>query len=380
MILPNDTPVFEQKKVKPDDNKFSFSLSRDYLSKKEQGVFKNHLFHLQLDKSIWEVFNSLFQVRVTDSVPFVLRVFEKGKICGAAIYIRCTRYGKSLFNNKLLAGAVNLVNVPFYLWIKFGCCMDVMSNPGFVSDFNRADEIYYAMSAYMSKTRLLTIVTDFHVNASVHPGASVLPALPHALLDLSYFHSTEDYINQYKNLKRKIRVFNNKGGDCSIIAGRLDNDLLSKMETCFESTTNQSLFYLPYQDLYKLVAKQTAETHLDKVYYFIATLNGELIGYQTAIQTGSHLNALHGAFDRNRKTTSHAYDMLFVKMVEFAIANNLEKIDFGATLNFTKAKMINSPRPISYFIMSRYSLVQSFFKLFLNWTKIQGTKLTQFMK
>ena len=96
------------------------------------------------------------------------------------------------------------------------------------------------------------------------------------------------------------------------------------------------MFYLPYQDLYLEAAVNTSETNIETVHYFIATLNGDFLGYQAAIQTGSNLNALHGAFNRNLKTTYHAYDILFVKMTKFAIENGLKTIDFGAVINLTK--------------------------------------------
>jgi hypothetical protein len=122
----------------------------------------------------------------------------------------------------------------------------------------------------------------------------------------------------------------------------------------------------------------TSRTKLDNVYYFIATLNGEFLGYQAAVKTGDKLNALHGAFNRNLKTTYHAYDILFIKMTEFAIENNLRTTDYGAVLNLTKQKMINRSIDLSYFILSKYSAFQKIFNFLLKFTKIQSDEQLKF--
>lgn len=92
------------------------------------------------------------------------------------------------------------------------------------------------------------------------------------------------------------------------------------------------------------------------------------------------MNALHGAFDRNLKSTYHAYDILFAKMTEFAIENGLKICDFGAVLNYTKQKMVNRTIDMSYFLLSRYSLIQWGFNNLLKLTKIQSNSQLKFRK
>jgi hypothetical protein len=77
------------------------------------------------------------------------------------------------------------------------------------------------------------------------------------------------------------------------------------------------------------------------------------------------LNALHGAFDRDRKTTHHAYDILYVKMTEFALEEGLQICDFGAVLNYTKQRMVNKTLDMSYFLLGKNTIVQKIFSQFL---------------
>lgn len=353
-------------------------LSEKFLSKEEREVFTDQLSVYGLDDGIWDVFASLFNSGLKHTQPLLVRVNKNENLTGAIVITKCSRYGKALFDNRFLAGLINLIAIPYYQWIKFGCCMDMMSNPGFVKDPEEAEEVIKAAIQFLKKKGMITIVNDYTDNAALFPGASVLPALPHAIIVCSRFDSIQDYLTSHKNIKRKLKVFHNKGGEYIRVEQTLDAEKLEGLKKCFISTAQNSIFYLPYQDLYLKAALTTSQSRIKNVIYFIAMLNGEFIGYQAALKSGQHLNALHGAFDRSHKTTHHAYDILFVKMTEYAIENGLKVCDFGAVLNYTKQKMVNKTLKLSYFIYSRYALIQGLFKLLLKTTKIQGSEQLKF--
>ncbi len=357
---------------------YTFELTDKFLSKEERGIFQDYLSFRGLDDSIWEVFSCFFKSGVKNTKPLLLKAFKEDQLYGVIILAKCKRYGKSLFNNPLLIRLVDIINIPFYLWIKFGCCMDMMSNPGFIKEPEKTNETLRAMLRYLKENSLLTFINDYSENIGLYESASILPALPHALIDCSTMDSIDDYTKTHKNIKRKLRVFKNKGGAYIVINGRLDEEQLGSLKKCFESTAKNSVFYLPYQELYLNAALTTSSTKLENVHYFIATLDDEIIGYQAVLRTGEHLKALHGAFDRNRKTTYHAYDILFVKMTEFALEEGIKTIDFGAVINYTKEKMINRSIEMSYFIYGKNYIIQKAFDIFLRLTKIQGKEQLKF--
>lgn len=361
-------------------SQYTFELCNEFLTDDEKSIFNDFLTLHNLDKNIWDVFQSLFNSRIKGTIPLVLKAYSDSELRGAAIIIKCSKYGRALFNNKLLYKLLDFIGVPFYLWIKFGCCMDMMSNFGFVSDIDKEDEMCSAMANYLKSITLLTIINDYSENSKLYPQASVLPALPHALIDTSHMNEIQDYIIEHKNIKRKANSFRNKGGKFDIVSNNLSDEQLSSLKKCFISTAENSIFYLPYQDLYLNSAINTSKTKLNEVYYFIAYMNGEFLGYQAAIKTGKKLNALHGAFDRTRKTNFHAYDLLFFHMTEFAINNGLTLIDFGAVLNTTKQRMINKSIKMSYYLLSKYSIIQWLLNNMLKLTKIQGKDQMKYRK
>jgi len=357
---------------------YTFELARHFIPEKERGVFRDFLQFQGLDEGIWKIFECLFNAATEGSVPLLLKVYENSDLAGAAIIIRCSKYGRSLYNNKLLAGFCDLLRIPFYLWIKFGCCMDMMSNPGFVRDPAKANLICRAITEYLGKHSLMTMINDYTTNSDLYPTAIKLPALPHALIDTSMMKEISDYIQLHKNIRRKYQIFKNNGGTFHIVRNALEAGDLEAVRQCFISTAERSVFYLPYEDLYLNSALVTSSTPINNVLYFIARLNGEFIGYQAALKTGDCLNALHGAFDRYRQTTYHAYDLLFVEMTRYAIENNLKLIDVGAVLNTTKQRMVNCTRPMSYFMLSRNPLIRWIFYMITKNSKIQGKEQLRF--
>ena len=62
----------------------------------------------------------------------------------------------------------------------------------------------------------------------------------------------------------------------------------------------------------------------------------------------------------------------------FAIEKGLKNVDFGAVINYTKKKMINKSKDMSYFIYSKYSIIQKTFNVLLKLTKIQGNEQIKF--
>jgi hypothetical protein len=357
---------------------YTFELGREFLSDEERTAFKKSLDYYHVDENIWEVFACFFDSEVKGATPLLIKVYEDLQLCGVAILIKCSKFGRSLFNNRFMSGIINSLKIPTYMWIKFGCCMDMMSNPGFVVEPEKADEIHAAMAEFLKKNYLLTLIYDYYDKGYLYPNSTGLPAPPHALIDVSHMIGVQDYIKEHKNIKRKMNIFANNGGTFEIVGNILNKETIDSLRKCFISTSEKSLFYLPYQDIYLNSALKTSNTQLYEVYYFIAKLNGEFLGYQAALKTGSCLNALHGAFDRERKTTYHAYEILFVKMVEFAIENSLKSIDFGSVINTSKKRMVNKTLDMSYYLFSKYPFLQWMMSKLLKISKIQGKEQMQF--
>lgn len=228
------------------------------------------------------------------------------------------------------------------------------------------------MVQFLKKKSFLAIIYDYSDKSYLFHDAAVLPALPHALVDTSQMSSVQDYTKGHKSLKYQMNVFSRKGGTYEIIQNVLDEKYIDSVKKCFTLTVEKSVLYLPYQDIYLDTALRASRTGLENAYYFAVKLNGQFIGYQAMFKTGTCLKILNGAFDRELETTHHAYEVLFVKMTEFAIENGIKSIDFGVVINATKQRMANKAVDMSYFLFSKYSVVKWLFNKFMKVSKFQG--------
>lgn len=357
---------------------YNFKLSGDFLTDDEKKIFKEYLEYRHLDETIWGIYECLFKSATEGTIPLALRVYKDSELCGLAIIIRYRRYGRALFNNKRIAKAINKIGIPCYLWMRFNDGMDSISNTGFVVLPEEAEEIYSGILNFLHKKFFLTFIYDYTENQKLYPRVTRLPSMPHGLVDCTEMKSLEDYLQLHKNIKRKIKGFTKNGGTFEIIRKIIPEKELAQLKKCFITTSEKSMTYTPYQDLYLSSVMTMCKTPLENIYYFIVKLDGEFIGYQAAIKSGMNLITLHGAFDRERKTTFHAYDILFTKMVEFAIENNLKTVDFGPINNVTKERMVNQAIDMSYFIYGKFFFSNFIFEKFFRRTNIQSDDQLKF--
>ena len=361
-----------------EQERLHFTLTNQFFEEYEQLAFLPYLVELGLDERIWSIFRILWKCNDCYNRPIILRAYEDESLVGAIILLKCQNYGRSLFRNSMLWRGTDILRIPVYLWLRLGCGMDLISNPGFfISRINEA-EIITGMMAYLNKSQLVTLVNDYSANRNLYKESNELGALPHAIITTGNFIDLNDYIAQFKNLKRKIRAFKNKGGSIEVFFDQLPITYLDAMKKCFDSTCKTSRFHLPYQRLYNQLAIACGKTAVEKICYFIALMNGKLVGYQATLVSGNHLITLHGAFDRNLKSTYHAYEALICKMVNFSIKQRLIQIDLGAVINHTKKRMINKSIPMSYFLMSKYSWLRRAFNLLISFSNIQSQSQLQF--
>lgn len=350
--------------------KYTFDLSERFLSDEEISVFNSYLISKNLETNIWIIYRNFFESKSKLTKALILRAYKEDQFCGAAIILRCKAYSWSLFDSPILCKLLDFSQIPLYLWIRLGYCMDIASNPGFVKEPEEADLIFRSMGEFLRKRNLLTMIYGHKKSGRIFRDAISLTAPAHTFINAYSFNSIDDYLSKFKNLKRKIKIFQNNKGVYNIIK-QLKQEDIYEIEACLEDTAQHSVFHVPYKKLYTDTITNIAQKSYDNICYFVVHANDELIGYQAAIKTGNKLNCLHGAFKRNLKKKYYAYDVLLFKMTEFAIEHNLDLLDFGPLLNKTKARMTNQTEDTSYFIFVKFSFLKSILKWFLGKTKIQ---------
>jgi len=320
---------------------YSFTLSSDPLNTKEKDLFKGHLESLELNNTIWNLFESLFQTTSRDTVPLMLRMSSGDELVAAVVMIKCFNYGITLTRLKPLINLIQLFRFPVHVWMRAGIAPELMANPGFVNDKYDSAEIYPILMEHIQRKLFLSFVHDLKDNSHLYPSGIKLDYPDEGVIDMEDVVSEENYRRLHKNIKKKIRHFRSKGGMVEIITGRLSDEDVQMVGQSIESTSKHSIFKLPYQEIYPAMCMASATIEDENVVHFICRTETLFLGYHSFLDFGTHLRCLNGAFNRELKTTHHAYENMIMKVVAYADERKIKRIYFGPVLNETKSRMMH---------------------------------------
>ena len=355
-----------------------FSLSEEFLSPQEQIIFSDYLKERGVDEEIWQLYPCFFKRASKWTRPHVLRVFKANELIGAALLLKCNRVGRSLFRSPLLNNPVNWLKIPVLIWLKVGFGPEVIANPGFFKNAIDADRTAREMIKYLQHNSIAIFVTDLQSNASHHVNATVFPYVDEGSVEVAGMKSVQEYIDEHRNLKKKIRSFKNKGGTIEIVRGRPEKKDQQVLIGCCDATMRKSFVHTPFQDAFLDVIDETLHCDSTAFIHIVAKMDGEIFGYHSFVETGSSLRMMHGAFNRDMKSTFHAYENLILASLDFAIGQQLIKVYFGPVMNETKRRMMQISEPCATYFYSNNPVIRRIFALMYSKSQLQNQKLMAF--
>ena len=342
-----------------------FTLTDIFLSDTEQAVFSDGLRKADADKSVLDLYTCWFKGSSRWTRPLVLRAFEKNRLVSAAILLECRRYGPSLFRSPFLYKPLELCGPPVLIWLRVGFGPEVAANPGFFAPDIDPHETTSQLIDYLSRNCLALFIIDMHKNTSFHKQANVFPYVDEGMVDISDMKVVQDYIDEHRNIKRKIKSFTNKGGTIEIHRGKLNIYTQQSLVKCCNTTMKMSFVYTPFQDAFIDVIKHTLSKNSTSFVHLIAKMNESILGYHSFVEAGSTLRMMHGAFNREMKTTYHSYENLIIAAVDHAIKQNFNKVFFGPIMNETKRRMMREVEPCCAFFLQQKSVYTLFLSFHL---------------
>ena len=354
-----------------------FSISNEPLSNEEKKCFSRHLMHLKLDENIWDIYDQFLNSASDFSRPQIIRGYQNGQLALSVFVIKCYDHGKTLFKSPILYNFIKQLHFPIYLWMKAGIGPECFSNPGFLCYPEHQDKILPYLINYIKKNFYFFFIHDTMENKINYPDSTTIEYPDEGLVVLENKNNINEFINDHKNIKKKIKVYSKKGGRVEVIKGLLDEQTRSKIADSVKSTGEKSIFKLPYQENYPNMCMQSAGIKNDKIIHFICRSDTDFLGYHSFIEFKDHLRCLNGAFNRNLTKTYHAYENMILKVVEYAFQNQIKTIYFGPVLNETKRRMMNQFIPTQLYIYSSNLMIQKLMSYFLSKTQLQNKQLLQ---
>ncbi len=359
-------------------SQYTYSISNSPLTPQERNLFSSHIKKLKADDAIWQIYDCFLASESHWSKPRIIRALDNGKLVGAAFLIMCYAGGSSLFKNPFIAKIVDAMRIPSYLWLRQGLCADLMANPGFVADGYDHDEVITGILGFLKKKASSLFITDFASEERFHNDARVFRYTKEGGVSVTGMSSSADYVAQHANIKRKIKGFVNKGGTVEMVPGPPDEETRNRLLHCVRATMGASFVRTPFQDHFPSMIEEGCRLKTNRIVYAIPRMKGEILGYHAFIQTGNSLRLLHGAFDRTRKTTFHAYENLMIEAAGYAIKEGLEVVHFGPIMNETKRRMMNITLKTNIYFYSNNPFNRLFLPFLYSRSSMQNEKLLAF--
>jgi hypothetical protein len=347
---------------------FRFDRSRIPIASAEAEIFQMDLQGLGLDETVWQILNSSVMTSTADSMPQVLRAYDdRNRLIGVAFFVECRRVNKYLLPQRWLGNMLDSIPVPMFFWVRYTSLVDAISNPGFVAAGIDRSEFTTAAIDYLKSVYLYGGIIDRHDVISTASPVN-FPFCDAGIVDLRGINNIESWLEQHKNLKRKINKFKNKNGCILTLRGAMPTEVSTVALRLLNGV--EGLVAAPFQDNYPNMAIAACELPTEKLLHIVAKLDDRMVGYQSFAISGQTLWCLSGIFDRDLHTTYHAYENIILASIEFAISHNLEQIEYGPILNPTKLKMMNSYRACTQHYYYRWGWMAGIFKQLIPLTKL----------
>mgnify|MGYP000450401136 CR=1 FL=1 len=356
---------------------YRITHSSDRLTPEEKKVFQSHLAMLDLDESIWSVYDAFLQTASDGSVPQILRVHDQDNLLAAIYLMKCKDHGETLTSSRWLQRMIRNSGMPVYIWMKSGIAAENFTNPGFIN--KKATNLgIEELIPLIKKKFVLLFIHDLEKNARLFPNAAKFWYPDNGIIKTKDYSDIQHYLGRHKNLKKKLRHYNKYGGRVEIIKGRLDENLQQKIKNAVLSTSRHSLFKLPYQENYANMCLSSARIADGHILHFVCRGDREFYGYHSFIELKDRLYCMNGAFNRNLPTTHHAYENMIYRSVEYALEKGLSEIHYGPVLNETKKRMMETFIPTQLYFYSSIRGMEKLLSPLLKRSRLQNTKMMEY--
>jgi hypothetical protein len=348
------------------------------LTEDEKRLFLPMLKNLGLDENLWNIYEKFLSVSSSFSSPCIIRVMEDNKLVAHFYMMKCRDYGPSLSKLTPLHAMIRAFRIPVYCWIKSGIGPENNANPGFYVNPDNAGELFPGILQILRKHYFMLLILDFVSNENIYAEAVRIPYPDDGLVDTAEYDTIDDYLKNHRNLKKKLKEYSKHGGVVELWKGKLPQEWQQQVKSCVKATASRSVFQLPYQELYADMCLSSTEINNEKILHFICRSENQFLGYHSFMCFDNQIRCLHGAFNREMKSTFHAYENMIYKVVEYAIERRIRNVWFGPVLNETKKRMMNRFNTTRLFIFSKYPLIQKTFSALISRSRMTDKDLLAF--
>ncbi len=316
---------------------WNFDVSPSPFTEKERDLLAEDLARLGSDVSLLDVLSSTVGVSSRWTRPMILRGRNPdGDLQGAAVVFLCRDAGPSFGMTGIARSAVRRAPSIWY-WERTALGTDGHASPGLVVEGVSRDDFRDSALRWLRRHYILGSVVEPRTQRP--PRASCCSrGLGVSRLNLAGAERVP-LVARHRNLSRKQRRFDKRGGTLRVIQGALPTHLSEALLHVYDVPRPLNP---PFVELYPHMVRAHSALNSRALWHVVAQIDGRPVGYHSWWHHGQTFSLLSGAFTRPAGGTAHAYENVLLASMALAQDLGCATAHLGPTVNTVKRAMFEN--------------------------------------
>ncbi len=334
------------------------------LTKEEKEVFAEHLKQEGLSDNIWDLFEEWVD-RSTSKVNFLfLKVYQDDSLIGLGLFVKIkpfdlgtsySSFRKNAFVKKLTSIISAISSNCVYISMR-NLITSNLTRPFFYKKPEMEDTIMKAILTYLKKEKGVDMITIVDTSANEthyqEAGFSIYPSSSEAYFDATKYTVISEYLNEHKSLKKNLKRKRNIV-TTEVIRGPISKSDQKQITECLDRSIKESRVNTPSQQFFEDNIFETEVYNSDKYTHIFIRVDDRIVGFHTFQISGKNMGGVLGGFGRNYSRKILPYERIMVASLDYAIKNNIKKVQYSLVDNYTKLRLVNALEPCGLFFYSK---------------------------
>ena len=334
------------------------------LTKAEKEVFEEHLKQEGLSDNIWDLFEEWVD-RSTSKVDFIfLKVYQDDSLIGLGLFVKIkpfdlgtsySSFRKNAFVKKLTSIISTISSNCVYISMR-NLITSNLTRPFFYKKPEMEGTIMKAILTYLKKEKGVDMITIVDTSANEthyqEAGFSIYPSSSEAYFDATKYADISEYLNEHKSLKKNLKR-KRDSATTEVIRGPISKSDQKQIKKCLDRSIKESRVNTPSQQFFEDNIFETEVYNSDKYTHIFIRVDDRIVGFHTYQISGENMGGVLGGFGRNYSRKILPYERIMVASLDYAIKNNIKKVQYSLVDNYTKLRLVNALEPCGLFFYSK---------------------------
>jgi hypothetical protein len=344
------------------------------LTEAEKAAFAGHLNRHGLSDNIWDLFSEWVAKSTSQVNFFYLKVYRDHELIGLALFLKIKPYdlrtSSSIFRdntylNKLFSILSAVTNNCVYVSFRNLITANI-TRPFFYRDPELEDTIMDSILAHLKRQKEADMVSILDTSTNDHhyqtASFAKYPSSSEAWLDATKYSGISEYLDEHRSLRRNLSR-RKSGATTEIQRGPISEIDRGQIRDCLDCSVENSRINTPCQEFFESNIFETEVFNSRSYVHILIRVHGKIAGFHTFQVSGSNMGGVLGGFHRRYSRKSFAYERVIVASLDYAIQNQLNRVNYSVIDNYTKLRLVTDREPCGLYFYSRSPLNRYVFDL-----------------